>query len=300
MISFIKKNKLIIAISAVIATALVAAFIFGGSLSKNTTEQQAQSSVVNSNTEKSSTETASTAGEESSLIASEPTAATSSSSASQATGSSTAATSASSATPSPSAAANNHSAGSSAGNHSPEKSESAVKAAEQKTTDPPKTSPAPTSAPPATKPIPQEKTTASTEKICTVSISCAAALARIDSLDDDVAEVIPSDGVILSQTTEKFTEGENVFDILSRVCKRKKIHMEYTTTPLYNTAYIEGIGNLYEFDCGSGSGWMYRVNGVFPNYGCSRYTVHNGDKIEWLYTCDLGRDIGGDNIRYND
>ena len=35
------------------------------------------------------------------------------------------------------------------------------------------------------------------------------------------------------------------------------------------------------------------VNGWFPNYGCSRYQVQSGDVIEWLYTCDLGADVGG-------
>ena len=40
--------------------------------------------------------------------------------------------------------------------------------------------------------------------------------------------------------------------------------MEFSIVPLTGGAYIEGIGNLYEFDCGSVSGWMYRVNGEFP------------------------------------
>ena len=30
-----------------------------------------------------------------------------------------------------------------------------------------------------------------------------------------------------------------------------------------------------------------------PNYGCSRYTVQPGDVICWVYTCDLGQDVGG-------
>lgn len=90
-----------------------------------------------------------------------------------------------------------------------------------------------------------------------------------------------------------FTEGESVFDVLLRVCTEQKIHMEFTETPMYQSAYIEGIGNLYEFDCGDLSGWMYRVNGCFPNYGCSQYTLADGDVIEWLYTCDLGKDVGG-------
>ena len=64
-------------------------------------------------------------------------------------------------------------------------------------------------------------------------------------------------------------------------------------TPIYNSAYIEGIANLYEFDCGELSGWMYKVNGWFPNYGCSRYRLTEGDVVEWVYTCDLGNDVGG-------
>ena len=69
--------------------------------------------------------------------------------------------------------------------------------------------------------------------------------------------------------------------------------MLFRSTPIYNSAYVEGIHNLYEFDCGSGSGWMYRVNGWYPNYGCSRYQLSQGDTVEWRYTCDLGADIGG-------
>lgn len=62
---------------------------------------------------------------------------------------------------------------------------------------------------------------------------------------------------------------------------------------MYNSAYVEGIGNLYEFDCGNMSGWMYKVNDWFPNYGCSRYELKNGDTVEWQYTCyGYGADLG--------
>ena len=68
--------------------------------------------------------------------------------------------------------------------------------------------------------------------------------------------------------------------------------MEFRDDPLYSGAYIEGINYLYEFDGGTLSGWMYKVNGQFPNYGCSQYFVEDGDEIVWMYTCDLGRDVG--------
>ena len=114
-----------------------------------------------------------------------------------------------------------------------------------------------------------------------------------DRLNAEKADLIPADGVLLAPTAVEFTEGESIFDVLKRVCRENKIHMEFSETPVYQSAYIEGIGNLYEFDCGEGSGWMYRVNGEFPNYGCSRYTLADGDTVEWVYTCDFGADVGG-------
>ena len=128
---------------------------------------------------------------------------------------------------------------------------------------------------------------------CTFSIECSTILNNLDMLDPDKLEIVPSDGVILKKTKVTFYEGESVFDVLQRLCKKKGIHMEASWTPMYNSAYIEGIHNLYEFDCGALSGWMYKVNGWYPNYGASRYQLTDGDEVEWRYTCDLGNDVGG-------
>ena len=128
---------------------------------------------------------------------------------------------------------------------------------------------------------------------CTLSISCATILDNLDLCDPEKVELVPADGWILQPMTVTFYEGESVFDVLLRETKNHKIHMEYSETPLYQAAYIEGIGNLYEFDAGETSGWMYSVNGWFPNYGCSKYAVADGDVIAWVYTCDLGQDVGG-------
>lgn len=128
---------------------------------------------------------------------------------------------------------------------------------------------------------------------CTFSIECSTILNNLDQLDPDKLEMVPSSGTILATTTVTFYEGESVYDVLQRVCKENGIHMEASWTPIYNSAYVEGIHNLYEFDCGNLSGWMYRVNGWYPNYGCSRYQLQDGDVVEWRYTCDLGNDIGG-------
>ena len=128
---------------------------------------------------------------------------------------------------------------------------------------------------------------------CTFSIECSAILNNLDQLDPAKLEMVPSDGVILPKTEVIFYEGESVFDVLQRVCKENGIHLEASWTPMYNSAYIEGIHNLYEFDCGALSGWMYRVNGWYPNYGCSRYQLNDSEVVEWRFTCDMGNDIGG-------
>ncbi len=129
---------------------------------------------------------------------------------------------------------------------------------------------------------------------CTFSIECSTILNNLTDLDPNKRELVPSNGVILAPTTVTFYEGESVYDVLQRVCRENDIHMESSWTPVYNSAYIEGIHNLYEFDCGALSGWMYRVNGWYPNYGCSRYQLADGEVVEWRYTCDLGKDVGCD------
>lgn len=135
----------------------------------------------------------------------------------------------------------------------------------------------------------EEKTQA---KTCTISIDCKTILDNLDKLRSSKTDYVPSDGWILYKSTVEFEDGDTVFDILKRVTKAAKIQMESKWTPMYNSYYIEGINQLYEFDCGDQSGWMYSVNGWYPNYGCSSYKVKDGDKIEWRYTCDLGSDVG--------
>ncbi len=133
---------------------------------------------------------------------------------------------------------------------------------------------------------------------CTISVSCKTILDNMQYLAENKHSLVPPDGVILSPVTAEFTDGESVFNVLSRELKRRKIHLEFSYTPIYSSVYIEGINNLYEFDCGELSGWMYSVNGVFPNYGCSQYKLRDGDRVEWVYTCDLGRDVGGGDAAY--
>lgn len=152
--------------------------------------------------------------------------------------------------------------------------------------------------PPAPVP-PEEQETGDQELTCTLEIRCDTILNNTDLLDPDKAELVPQDGVLFTASEVVFYEGESVFQVLQRTLKQNKQHLEFAQSPLYNSAYIEGICNLYQFDCGALSGWMYRVNEWYPNYGCSQYVVQEGDVIVWDFTCDLGADLGAENIGNN-
>ncbi len=131
---------------------------------------------------------------------------------------------------------------------------------------------------------------------CIISVRCDTVFLNRDFIEPSILESLPENGVILSPVKVDMKENDSVFDILERTLRGKNIHMEFTNTPMYKSAYIEGISNLYEFDCGELSGWMYKVNGDFPDYGSSLYEVKSGDVIEWVYTCDRGKDVG-ENIK---
>ena len=131
---------------------------------------------------------------------------------------------------------------------------------------------------------------------CTLEIRCDTLLDKLDRLSAGKAAIVPESGVILAKTTVSFTPGESVFDVLRRCLKEEGIHFEYVDTRAYNSVYIEGIANLYEFDCGDQSGWLFAVNGVSPSLGCSGYTVSAGDEILFAYTCDMGADLGLDRM----
>lgn len=114
---------------------------------------------------------------------------------------------------------------------------------------------------------------------------------RCDAIKDleKKNESIPDSYVILD--TKEFTasSGDTVYDVLQNAARTYRILIDNRGSD--SAAYIAGVDGLYEFDYGDLSGWMYRVNGEFPDVGCQSCTVHDGDKIEWLYTTNIGKDL---------
>ena len=128
-------------------------------------------------------------------------------------------------------------------------------------------------------------------KYCSVYITCKNILKVKSELDEGVAKQVPSSGIILSKTKAKIKSGDTVLDVTSRIAKAKGVAVSYQGQTAYGTAYVEGIHNIFEKDCGGESGWMYSVNGTFPSKGCSAVKVSNGDAISWEYTINNGDDV---------
>ena len=283
MLEFLKKYKLFIIVSFVAAAALIIAFITGGNpgdVKKQTISDATTTSATQSTTaatvekEQKDIRKGTTVPESTAAAQTQPT--EKSAGSGQESGSQT---------------------NKSGKSESSKKTSESSKASNQASRDKYRTNPVPEGKP---EPVePQEHTVADKKTTVTVSVSCSSVLDNMNKLDEDKRVIIPDNGWILKPVKAEINEGETVFDVTKRVCMENKIHMEFSFTPIYNSAYIEGIGNLYEFDCGSGSGWMYSVDSWFPNYGCSRYALKGGETIEWKYTTDIGYDIGGGHDQWN-
>ena len=111
-----------------------------------------------------------------------------------------------------------------------------------------------------------------------------------------LADHIPSDGGILAATEFSLCEGDSAYDVLIRAAREHRILVETNggTVGESSSLYIQGINNLYEFDYGELSGWVYTVNGIMPSRGCDSYRPVAGDDISFLYTTNLGEDVGGE------
>ena len=98
-------------------------------------------------------------------------------------------------------------------------------------------------------------------------------------------EDLPEDGVILPATELELPEGTSAYGQLLAAVRSYAIPMTD------RGGYVAGLAQLYEFDFGELSGWVYRVNGVMAPVGCDDCLLQPGDAVEWLYTRELGRDL---------
>ncbi|MCR5040477.1 MAG: DUF4430 domain-containing protein [Clostridia bacterium] len=106
------------------------------------------------------------------------------------------------------------------------------------------------------------------------------------------SESAPEDGVILERSPVAYVDGDTVYDALVRAAKTYGIALDVGGSASHGAKYIRAIAEVREYDGGDLSGWEYCVNGVFPMTGCSAVDIAPGDEIRWLYTNDLGADVG--------
>jgi len=121
----------------------------------------------------------------------------------------------------------------------------------------------------------------------TVSVS-ASCINAIEAPEKAVRDIeLPSDGYIITLRSVKISDGSTAFDALISAARQQEITVDHTNS--LTGVYVSGIGGLYEFDYGSESGWLYYVNGESPSAAMSQYTLSEGDTVELVYTCELGR-----------
>ena len=128
----------------------------------------------------------------------------------------------------------------------------------------------------------------------TMSVRVDRLAENLPVLPGEMHELVPPDGVLFPASAVYVFYGENVFDVLQRATRQARLHMVARFMPIVGDAYVEAIGNIFVYDGGALSGWMFSVNGVWSNVGASAVEVRAGDDIVWAYTLDLGRDLGAE------
>ncbi len=102
------------------------------------------------------------------------------------------------------------------------------------------------------------------------------------------------EGYVVPDLKVELQSGDTAWTVLRRVLDDRNIDYDYDWTDKFGSIYVQSIAGGGEFDHGSGSGWMYNVNGWYPNYGASKYVLNDGDRLQWRYTTNLGEDLGED------
>ena len=87
---------------------------------------------------------------------------------------------------------------------------------------------------------------------------------------------------ILAAVKVSFQDGDTIYDILLQAAKKHGIQVDSRGSGA--TAYVEGIDNIYEFDYGVKSGWIFKQNGSSLTRSVGVMKVKAGDSIQCLYT----------------
>lgn len=125
--------------------------------------------------------------------------------------------------------------------------------------------------------------TTSSEINCSITIECKSILDNMDDLKKGHESYVPKNGIMLDNYKTTLKSKSTVYDLLKKACNDKGI--TYTAKDTMYSVYIVGINNIDEKDCGKDSGWMYTVNGSYPNVSVDSKKLKDGDKVVFTYTC---------------
>lgn len=126
------------------------------------------------------------------------------------------------------------------------------------------------------------------KQTCTITVRCDNALASAD-LSADKAAALPADGQIIATETVTLKDGMTVLDVLRTAAEQHAVALDVIEG---DYVYVSAIAGLAGLDAGDLSGWMVSVNGEFPSESAAAITAQSGDEIAFLYTCDMGADLG--------
>lgn len=84
-------------------------------------------------------------------------------------------------------------------------------------------------------------------------------------------------------------KGSTVYELLVNVCREENIVVDASGGD--GAKYVKGINQLYEFDKGPESGWIFRVNGIVEQQSAAQVKLEMADVVEWIYTLQLGADV---------
>lgn len=86
---------------------------------------------------------------------------------------------------------------------------------------------------------------------------------------------------VIMQGNVTIDKGESAYTALKTLANQNGVKI--STTGFGKMVYVRGIGDLFEKQHGSLSGWMYTVNDISTNYGAGSYTLEDGDYLLWYY-----------------
>ena len=130
---------------------------------------------------------------------------------------------------------------------------------------------------------PKTTTSSSSYITCTVTVECKVILSNMDDLKAGHEDFVPDDGYIIRSHSVTLKNGATAYDAVKEACDKNGVRLNAVSSS-YGT-YVAGINNIDEKDCGSQSGWIYKVNNVSPSKSCAKYKLKNGDAITFSYVC---------------